>query len=309
MTTVEQHSTQAARRRRCRDSLVIARRGLKHIRRQPEALTDATIQPIIFVLLFAFVFGGAIDVPGGGSYKEFLMGGIFAQTIVFGCFGVAMALAYDRTNGAIDRFHSLPIARSAVLAGHSLASLAALAAADRADVDHRPDHRLAHPRRRARRARRLRPDDRVLVRDDLGRASCSAASMKTPEGVQGVAFVVIFPITFIASTFVPTSTLPEPLKTFAEWNPVSSLAGSLRHLFGNPGGVALPGDPWPLQHPVAYTLLLDRRDRADLRAARRAAVPAVDRLVGPAARQAEARRGARRAPRPRRPACRRRART
>ena len=105
------------------DSLVIARRGLKHIRRQPEALTDATIQPIMFVLLFAFVFGGAIRVPGGGSYREFLMGGIFAQTIVFGCFGVAMALAYDRTNGAIDRFHSLPIARSAVLAGHSLASL------------------------------------------------------------------------------------------------------------------------------------------------------------------------------------------
>ena len=71
----------------------------------------------------------------------------------------------------------------------------------------------------------------------------------------------IFPITFIASTFVPTSTLPEPLKTFAEWNPVSSLAGSLRDLFGNPGGVALPGDPWPLQHSVAYTVLLDRRDR------------------------------------------------
>ena len=73
--------------------------------------------------------------------------------------------------------------------------------------------------------------------------------MKTPEGVQGVAFVVIFPITFIASTFVPTSTLPEPLKTFAEWNPVSSLAGSLRDLFGNPGAVALPGDPWPLAAP------------------------------------------------------------
>jgi ABC-2 type transport system permease protein len=76
------------------DTWVIARRGLKHMRRQPEALSDATIQPIMFVLLFAFVFGGAINVPGGGSYKEFLMGGIFAQTIVFGCFGVAMALAY-----------------------------------------------------------------------------------------------------------------------------------------------------------------------------------------------------------------------
>ena len=119
-----------------------------HMRRQPEALTDATIQPIMFVLLFAFVFGGAIDVPGGGSYKEFLMGGIFAQTIVFGCFGVAMALAYDRKNGAIDRFHSLPIARGAVLGGHALANLITLAAADRADVAHRPRHRLADPQRR-----------------------------------------------------------------------------------------------------------------------------------------------------------------
>src|SRR5207248_6314 len=91
------------------DTWVIARRGLLHMRRQPEALSDATIQPIMFVLLFAYVFGGAIAVPGGGDYKEFLMGGIFAQTIVFGCFNVAMALANDRNNGAIDRFHSMPI--------------------------------------------------------------------------------------------------------------------------------------------------------------------------------------------------------
>ena len=93
----------AARGTALSDTWVIARRGLVHMRRQPEALADATIQPIIFVLLFAFVFGGAIAVPGGGSYKEFLMGGIFAQTIFFGAFGVAIALAYDRTNGAIDR--------------------------------------------------------------------------------------------------------------------------------------------------------------------------------------------------------------
>ena len=252
MTTVEstapkQRSTAVG------DSLVIARRGLKHIRRQPEALTDATIQPIIFVVLFAYVFGGAIDVPGGGGYKEFLMGGIFAQTIVFGCFGVAMALAYDRNNGAIDRFHSLPIARGAVLAGHSLASL----------------------------LRSLLPITLMSITgliigwrihsgvlDALAGFGLMIAFsfamiwvgimlgsvMKSPEGVQGVAFVVIFPITFIASTFVPTNTLPEPLRTFAEWNPVSSLATGLRDLFGNPGAVALPGDPWPVHHPVAYTL-------------------------------------------------------
>jgi len=106
------------------DVWVVARRGLRHMRRQPEVLADATFQPVMFVLLFAYVFGGAIPVPGGGSYREFLIGGIFAQTIVFGgSFGVAMAIAADRSNGAIDRFRSLPIARGAVLGGHATANL------------------------------------------------------------------------------------------------------------------------------------------------------------------------------------------
>ena len=236
------------------DTLVIARRGLKHIRRQPEALTDATIQPIMFVLLFAYVFGGAIKVPGGGSYKEFLMGGIFAQTLTFGCFGVAIALAYDRTNGAIDRFHSLPISRAAVLGGHSVANLVrsllpiALMSLTGFVVGWRIHSGVLD----------------VLAAYGLMIAFSFAiiwlgvllaSLVRTPEGVQGIAFVVIFPLTFIASTFVATSTLPEPLRTIAEWNPVTSLAGALRDLFGNPGGVVGPGAPWPLHHPAAYTLL------------------------------------------------------
>jgi ABC-2 type transport system permease protein len=234
------------------DTWVIARRGLLHLRRQPEMLADATIQPIIFVVLFAFVFGGAIAVPGGGSYKEFLMGGIFAQTIVFGAFGVAIALAQDRTNNAFDRFHSLPIARGSVLSGHAVASL----------------------------IKSLLPIVLMSItgfvigwRIHAGIVDVIAAYalmigfsfaiiwvgvllgsiVSTPEGVQGIAFVAIFPITFIASTFVPTGSLPEPLKTFAEWNPVTALAGALRHLFGNPGGALPTGGPWSLQHPVLYT--------------------------------------------------------
>ncbi|HYF44916.1 MAG TPA: ABC transporter permease, partial [Acidimicrobiales bacterium] len=105
------------------DAWVIARRGLVHMKRQPEALSDATIQPIMFVLLFGYVFGGAIDVPGDGDYREFLMGGIFAQTIVFTAFGVAMSIAYDRKNQAVDRFRALPIAQGAVLGGHAVANL------------------------------------------------------------------------------------------------------------------------------------------------------------------------------------------
>jgi ABC-2 type transport system permease protein len=236
------------------DTWVIARRGLLHMRRQPEALSDATIQPVMFVLLFAFVFGGAIAVPGGGSYKEFLMGGIFAQTIVFGCFGVALALSNDRNNGAIDRFHSLPISRASVLAGHAVANLirAFLPIGFMTVAGFVVGWRIHSG-----------------VLDIVGAYGLMVvfsfamiwigvllgSLVPTPEGVQGVAFVVIFPVTFIASTFVPTSTLPGVLKTVAEWNPTSSLANGLRHLFENPGGVPPADGPWPLLHPVAYTLI------------------------------------------------------
>jgi ABC-2 type transport system permease protein len=236
------------------DTLVIARRGLLHMRRHPEALADATIQPIMFVLLFAFVFGGAIHAPGGGSYREFLMGGIFAQTILFSAFGVAIALAYDRTNGAIDRFHSLPLNRAAVLSGHAVANLVrsllpmTLMSLTGLVVGWRIHSGIDH----------------VLAAYGLMIAFSFAviwigvllgSLVGTPEGVQGVAFVAIFPITFVASTFVPVGTLPGVLRAFAEWNPVTALAGALRHLFANPGGVPPTHGPWSLQHPVLYTLV------------------------------------------------------
>jgi ABC-2 type transport system permease protein len=237
-----------------RSTWVIARRGLAHMRRQPEALADATIQPIMFVLLFAYVFGGAIKVPGGGSYREFLMGGIFAQTIMFGSFGTAMALAYDRSNGAIDRFRSLPIPRSALLAGHAVASLIRallpiiLMSLSGLIVGWRIHSGLG---------------DALLGYALMIAFSFAviwlgvlmAAAVGTPEGVQGIGFVFIFPLTFIASTFVPTSTLPSGLREIAEWNPVSAVAGALRDLFGNPGAAAPPDAPWSLQHPVAYSLI------------------------------------------------------
>jgi ABC transporter DrrB family efflux protein len=236
------------------DTWVIARRGLFHMRRQPEALSDATIQPIMFVLLFAFVFGGAITVPGGGSYKEFLMGGIFAQTIVFGAFGVALALSHDRNNGAIDRFHSLPIARSSVLAGHAVANLirAFLPIAFMTATGFVVGWRI-----HAGVLDILAGYGLMLVFSFamIWIGVLLGSLVPTPEAVQGVAFVVIFPVTFIASTFVPTSTLPSVLRTIAEWNPVSALANALRNLFENPGGVPPADGPWSLQHPVAYTII------------------------------------------------------
>jgi len=234
------------------DTWVVARRGIQHIRRQPEALSDVTLQPVMFVLLFAYVFGGAIDVAGG-NYREFLMGGIFAQTIVFGAFGVAISLAYDRTNGAIDRFRSLPMAKGSVLAGHAVASL----------------------------MRSLLPvvlmsicglivgwRIHTSVADAVGGYALMigfsfamiwvgvlmGAMLPSPEAVQGVAFTALFPITFVASTFVPVESLPSVLRTIAEWNPVTAVAEALRTLFGNPSAIQGPDAPWSIQHPVIYSL-------------------------------------------------------
>jgi ABC transporter DrrB family efflux protein len=238
-----------------RDVWVIARRGLWHMRRQPEALADATIQPVMFVLLFAYVFGGAISVPGGGDYKEFLIGGIFAQSIVFGgSFGVAMTIAADRSNGAIDRFRSLPMAPGALLAGHAVANLlkAFLPMLLMSICGLIIGWRIHGSVLEAVGAYALLF---VFAFAMIWIGVLIGSMLASPEAVQGVAFVAIFPITFIASTFVPSNTLPGVLRTFAEWNPVTALAESLRTLFGNPHVPAGPHAPWSLQHPVTYTLL------------------------------------------------------
>ena len=234
------------------DVWVIARRGLIHMRRQPEQLSDATIQPIMFVVMFAFVFGGAIKVPGGGSYREFLMGGIIAQTLVFTAFGVALSIANDRKNQAVDRFRSLPIARGAVLGGHAVANVikSLLPISLMSITGYVIGWRI-----------------RGSLLDTLGAYLLMLAFafamiwigvligslVATPEGVTGIAFVALFPITFIASTFVPITTMPGPLKAVAQWNPTTTLSDALRHLFGNPNTPLKPGDPWPIAHPVAYT--------------------------------------------------------
>ncbi len=234
------------------DILVITRRGLTHLKRQPEQLSDATIQPIMFVLLFAYVFGGAIDIPGGGSYKEFLMGGIFAQTIVFTAFGVAMSLANDRRNQVVDRFRSMPITTGAILGGHALTnlikallpialmSLCGLAIGWRVHEGYW-DAAMGY----------LLLIAFAFAMIWVGVLLGSLVS--TPEGVQGVGFAVIFPITFMASTFVPSSTMPKVVRVIAEWNPVTAVSDAVRAQFGNPNTPIAPDDPWSIAHPWAYS--------------------------------------------------------
>ncbi len=236
------------------DAWVIAKRGLTHMKRQPEVLSDATIQPILFVLMFAYVFGGAINVPGQGGYKEFLMGGIFAQTIVFTAFGVALSIANDRKNQSVDRFRALPIAKGAVLGGHAIAnliksilpivlmSLCGLLIGWRIRdgvVDAAIGYALLFGFAFA----------MIWVGVLLG------SLVATPEGVNGIAFVVLFPLTFVASTFVPTETMPGVVRVIAEWNPVTTLSDAVRIQFGNPNSPPAPGDPWSIAHPMAYSLI------------------------------------------------------
>jgi ABC-2 type transport system permease protein len=234
------------------DGAIVAKRNLIKIKRVPDLLVFSTISPIMFILLFAYVFGSAIKVPGI-NYKEFLIPGIFAQTVIFGATLTGAGMADDIQKGIIDRFRSLPMSRSAVLLGRTGSDVA----------------------------------NNVLIivvmsltglligwriRSSIGEAIGGFALLlvfayaiswimawvglivPSPEVVNNASFVVIFPLTFIANTFVPTTGFPAPLRFVANWNPVSSVTQAARQLFGNVPPGSQVADYWSLQHPVLYTL-------------------------------------------------------
>ncbi|MEU0545812.1 ABC transporter permease [Nocardia sp. NPDC005978] len=237
------------------DSLTITKRNVIKIRRVPDVLIFSTLSPIMFVLLFAFVFGTAIKIPGlEGGYREFLIAGIFAQTVVFGGTFTGLSLAEDIQKGIIDRFRSLPMEPAAVLIGRTLAdvvinvvslivmSLAGLVVGWRIRGSFM-DAVLAY----------------VLLLLFAYAISWIMAviglMVRAPEVFNNAVFMVIFPLTFLANTFVPLNDLPGPLKVFAEWNPVSALTEATRVLFGNTSDAFPPPDAWSMRHPVATTLI------------------------------------------------------
>ncbi|MGL5811597.1 MAG: ABC transporter permease [Nocardioides sp.] len=239
------------------DSLTIAKRNLIKIKRVPDLLVFTTLSPIMFVLLFAYVFGGAIDRAGGGAaYREFLIGGIFAQTVVFGATTTGAGLAEDVKSGIIDRFRTLPMAPSAVLAGRTLSDLVnnVIVLVVMSVTGLLVGWRI-----------------RGSIWDALAGYAilllfAYAVSwvmawiglmVPSPEVLQNASFIVIFPLTFIANTFAPLEGFPAPLRVFAEWNPVSTVTEAARDLFGNedPLGVATGDQSWALAHPVIYTLI------------------------------------------------------
>jgi ABC-2 type transport system permease protein len=231
------------------DSLAIAGRSFAHIRQIPEKLFDVTLQPLMFVLLFSFVFGGVIAVPGGGDYHEYLIGGILVQTLAFGMMGPGVSMATDLGEGILDRFRSLPMLRPAFLLGHLTAELAASALAVVImvisgllvgwQINSSPAEALAGFALVA-----------LLAMTMLWLGTLIGVIARSPDVVQGIAF----PLTFVASTFVPVSGLPDGLRQVAEYNPVSAWAAAIRTLFGNP--TATPADAaGPLQHPVLASVL------------------------------------------------------
>jgi ABC-2 type transport system permease protein len=241
------------------DGAIVAKRNLIKIKRVPDLLVFTTLQPIMFVVLFAYVFGGAMSGSlggdsGGGAYREYLMAGIFAQTVVFGATITGAGLADDMQKGLIDRFRSLPMAQSSVLIGRTLSDVAnnVLVVIVMSLTGFVVGWRI--------RSSVIEAIGGFLLLLLFAYAFSWVMAFvgllaPSPEVVNNAAFVVIFPLTFIANTFVPLSTLPGPLKTFAEWNPISAVTQGARELFGNVDGPPAGSASWAMHHSELYTLI------------------------------------------------------
>ncbi|MCH0563669.1 MULTISPECIES: ABC transporter permease [unclassified Streptomyces] len=241
-----------------RDALVIAKRNLIRMTRIPEVVVFGLVQPIMFVVLFSYVFGGSINVPGAGlspsGYREFLMAGIFAQTVTFATAGAGAGIADDMHKGLIDRFRSLPMARGAVLTGRTLADLVqttltlVVLAAVAVLVGWRTHENVGEV---------LAGFGLLLL---LGYAfswigALIGLSVRTPEAATSGGLIWLFPLTFISNAFVPSENMPTFLQTIANWNPFSATVQACRELFGNlPPGYPVP-DAWPMQHAVWASVL------------------------------------------------------
>ncbi|QDQ12187.1 ABC transporter permease [Streptomyces spectabilis] len=232
------------------DTLNVARRHLTHFQRMPVMIAWQLGFPIISVLLYGFVFGEAMKVPGGeGDYKDFLMPGMFVMTMAFGFMNTAMGVVTDASKGVIDRFRSMPMAPSAVAAGRGVADLVVacaeltILALTAVAIGWRPDNGVGN----ALTAFALL----LLLRFSLIWVGVWLGFVvPTPEAAGGL-YAVAFPLTMISSVFVAPSLMPDWLAPVAAWNPVSSTGTAARELFGNPGA---GGASWIEQHAVLMSV-------------------------------------------------------
>jgi ABC transporter DrrB family efflux protein len=248
------------------DTLVLAKRNFLRISRAPDLLLAFTVQPLMFVLLFAYVFGGAI-ATSGHSYIDFLIPGILVQTMSFGGFVTAMGIAEDLRKGLIDRFRSLPMSRSAVLAGRTLSDIAtnAISITVMLVVGVIIGFGFSTPF--------LHVVAGILLLLLFGYAfswvfAFIGLTSSSPEAAQSLGFIVIFPLTFVSSAFVPPETMPAALQWFAEWNPFSIVVNAIRALFiGDPAGNTVWGAvAWSIGIALVFAVLaVTRYKRAVVR--------------------------------------------
>ncbi|MCC3275585.1 MULTISPECIES: ABC transporter permease [unclassified Arthrobacter] len=234
------------------DGWTVTKRNLIKIKRSPDMIIFAVLQPIMFVLLFSQVYGGSINVAGT-DYTQYLMAGIFAQTVVFGSTFSGAAMAQDLKEGIIDRFRTLPMSPSAVLIGRTNSDLALNAISM---IIMMGTGLLVGWRVNTNFASFLAAVGLLLLFSYAFSwvMALLGMSVRTPETINNASFIILFPITFISNAFVQSSTLPEPLRIFADWNPVSALVQAARELFGNVGTAPVP-DTWPMQNAIPTVVI------------------------------------------------------
>ncbi len=237
----------SATSRRIRDVWAMTRRNLVHISREPMQLSDVTLQPVLFTVLFVYIFGGGIPIPNG-SYKDFVLAGLLALNLVTSTMGTAVGLGTDIHEGMIDRFRALPMWRASVLVGRSFADLttscicALIVGVTGLVVGWRPDAGVASI---------VGGFALVLffAYSLTWIAMCVGLKSKSPESAASFGFIVLFPLAFVSNAMVPTQHMPIWLRDVADWNPVSAVTAAARHLWGNPNPSAAI-NAWPMQHPV-----------------------------------------------------------
>lgn len=238
---------------RLRDVVVLTGRNLVHIAREPLQLSDVTVQPVLFTLLFVYVFGSGVVLPGGGSYKDFAIAGLLAMNLTTSAMGTAVGLSADLGSGVIDRFRTLPMWRPAVLVGRSLADLltavlcTTFVVLTGLAIGWRPDAGAAS----------IAAGFGIFLLFSYGLSwgcACLGMVSKSPESAQGIGLIILFPLAIVSNALVPTEHMPALLRTLADWNPVSAVTTASRELLGNPNPSASI-HAWPMQHALLASLL------------------------------------------------------
>jgi ABC transporter DrrB family efflux protein len=235
-----------------RDVWAMTRRNLIHVRREPMQLSDVTIQPVLFTLLFIYVFGSGIPIQGG-SYKDFALAGLLTLNLTTSTMGTAVGLSTDLHEGALDRFRTLPMWRAAVLVGRSIADV--MTAAVCVSIVALTGLAIGWHASASIPSVLAGFGVTLLFAYSLSwMAACFGLNAQSAESAQSFGFIFLFPLAFISNALVPTQGMPAWLRDVADWNPVSAVTAAARDLFGNPNPSAAI-HAWPMQHPVEAALL------------------------------------------------------